>query len=107
MIPVPGDMVRITRRCGVVAVNTPYLFRVSKVEAFTHTPGHMVYLAGYELDSVTRLAVEHRPMLLVEHAGIELVDRARPATPGKRTHRNAQPAARTPQQRTRQTGPIR
>lgn len=92
MIPRPGDTVRITPAAGAqFRIYAPALLvKVTKVEHGTSTPDHMLYLAGYRLNADGD-AVEHRPMLLVVHAGVELVHRPAPPT------RNGGP--RIPQQR--------
>lgn len=59
----------------------------------------MTYLSGYEIDD-NRLAIEHRPELLVITAGVELVERPQPVT----RPRNASPSVRhIPRQRTAAT----
>ena len=93
MIPRSGDLVRITKACGVVAVGV-YLFQVQAVTTYPTTPDHMVYLAGIHQDANGK-RIEYRPELFVIHAGIDLVDRPGPPTV---TRRNSGPA-RIPQQR--------
>lgn len=94
MIPAPGDIVLITPQAGAQfrIFGAGLQLRVTRVEQYATTPDHMVYLAGYHLNSDGE-AVEHRPMLLVEHAGVELVRRSTAARP-----RNTGPV-RIPRQR--------
>lgn len=94
MIPLVGDVVFIGRACGVQFGGNALRVRVTKVERFTHTPEHMLYLAGYVLNQAGE-AVEKRPMLLVEHAGLELL--YRPPAAAARRARNAGPVV--PRQR--------
>jgi hypothetical protein len=99
VIPQPGDTVLIDYRCGAQFAGNTLTVRVTKVEHLTHTPDHMIYLAGYALDS-HGIAVEHRPMLLVEHAGLELKHR-----PPRPRATNAGP--RVPAQRARNSTAVR
>ena len=96
-MPQPGDIVLITGRCGAQFRGRQMHVRVSTVQQFGHTPGHLLWLAGYVLDE-KGLAIERRPELLVEHDGLQLVERCRPV----RQPHNAGPA-RIPQQRTSTT----
>lgn len=94
MIPQTGDTVLITPQAGAQfrIFGRGMLLQVSSVKRHSALPDYMVYLSGYRIDA-DGTAIEKRPELLVEHAGVELVKRSTAGRP-----RNSGPA-RIPQQR--------